>query len=416
MGQAFEAATKAYETVKKSVSEKWESFKNKFEGTKTEMAQQVIDAKSPEDLIAAGKKLQEQGEALKMEQESVKQEETGDEMIGAAQTEAGFMNTEFDESRAAEKVETERLATEEVAAEQAESERVAAEEQAAHEELVKKTEAADQDKIAELRAKLNGENVEAAPVEGVEAVKVENTENNQEELIEKIGSPKSEMFEKYGSRMREAADELVVVSKEMKTEDEKLKAISKEYAEVKDETKRTELSNSYDEVKKKRDALNERFNALKRDASFGAEVIPRSGQKAGETYTESFNRRDAELKKYKDASMNDPHVVLRLIEAGAIGGDANGDGLNGVAERLMSDSEFVSEAIKLTAKDSSGSYAGWFWRNVSGEARANRELFAEAIKANHLNYQYGSAGWKSDPEIQKVALESGLDKAYLYKG
>lgn len=151
MKQAFEAATKAYETVKKSVQEKWEGFKKKFEGTKTEMSREVMDAKSPEDLIALGKKLQEQGEALKAEEEGVKAEETSEEekhkqeegeIITEAHGEALEMNKDFDENKAAE---------------QAEAERIAAEEQATHEEYKKTSEVSDQARIEELRAKLNGE-------------------------------------------------------------------------------------------------------------------------------------------------------------------------------------------------------------------------------------------------------------------
>ncbi|MDD5397011.1 MAG: hypothetical protein PHW24_03050 [Candidatus Moranbacteria bacterium] len=144
MRAAFEAASKAYETVKKSVQEKWEGFKKKFEGTKTEASQEAMNARTPDDLIALGKKLQAQGEALKAEEESVKIEEAGEdekhqaeemEMKGAAEDEAIKMNKEFDANKAAEE-EAKRKA------EIAEQYRIAAEQEAS--------------KLAEIRAKISG--------------------------------------------------------------------------------------------------------------------------------------------------------------------------------------------------------------------------------------------------------------------
>jgi len=161
--QMFEGVQKAYEIVKKTVAEKWEAFKNKFEGTKSEMANEVMKAESPEDLIATGKKLQEQGEALKLEQESVKQEEAGeDQKHEAAETEmknelhgeANEMNKEFDANKAAEEAALEKARI-------AEEDRLQA--------------VAEAEQLAAVRAKLNGESVEA-PVaqESAEPVVVEN--------------------------------------------------------------------------------------------------------------------------------------------------------------------------------------------------------------------------------------------------
>jgi len=53
--EAFGGVVQTLEKVKKSVQEKWDGFKKKFEGTKTELSQEVMGAKSPEDLIALGK-------------------------------------------------------------------------------------------------------------------------------------------------------------------------------------------------------------------------------------------------------------------------------------------------------------------------------------------------------------------------
>jgi hypothetical protein len=152
---AFEAVAKKYEEVKQSVQEKWAGFKQKFEGAKIEMSQEVLNAKSPEDLIAAGKKLQEQGEALKLEEDSVKQEESQgedlegqkNEIMGGMQEEAGEMNKEFDENKAAEEAK-------------AEAERVAAE-KVADEAYALESKANDEARIAEITASLRGEDAVA---------------------------------------------------------------------------------------------------------------------------------------------------------------------------------------------------------------------------------------------------------------
>src|SRR5665647_3910963 len=91
MRDVFEKVASAAEAVKEKISKGWENIKQKFEGTKSEMAQEVMDAKSPEDLIAAGKKLQEQGEALKAEEAGVKQEEVQGEVLNPEKTETEFV-------------------------------------------------------------------------------------------------------------------------------------------------------------------------------------------------------------------------------------------------------------------------------------------------------------------------------------
>ena len=184
MRQAFEAVSKAYETVKKSVQEKWEGFKQKFEGTKSEMSREVMEAKSPDDLIALGKKLQEQGEALKIEEQEVKQEGTQEEqnhetnkaeMINEAHGEALEMNQEFDANKAAEE-EAKRKA------EIAEQDRLAAEQEAA--------------KLAEIRAKINGESIEPQTQENIESANIENVE--QSEKINEAKNILMQLFDKAG--------------------------------------------------------------------------------------------------------------------------------------------------------------------------------------------------------------------------
>jgi hypothetical protein len=108
--EAFKKAQETYKSVKEAISQKWEGFKKKFEGTKSEMANEVMNAKTPEDLIALGKKLQEQGESLQSEQLGIETEETGeDDKFEKFQKEdyendfeaATKENEQFDEAKAA---------------------------------------------------------------------------------------------------------------------------------------------------------------------------------------------------------------------------------------------------------------------------------------------------------------------------
>ena len=160
MREAFEKVQKTYEAVKTSIQEKLKEFKQKFEGTKSEMAQEVTDAKSPEDLIAAGKKLQEQGEILKAENAGIEEEEASEEgkyeagkkeMIGIDHDEANEMNESFDENRAAETAAAEESirVAEELKIAKAEEERVTG--------------------LAEARAKLgsSSENVESVQAQEI---------------------------------------------------------------------------------------------------------------------------------------------------------------------------------------------------------------------------------------------------------
>ena len=56
-----------------------------------------------------------------------------------------------------------------------------------------------------------------------------------------------------------------------------------------------------------------------------------------------------------------------------------------------------------------------FWASCTGEARQSRELYITAVQKNHLNYQFGPKEWKKDPEIQQIAVKSGLSSVYLEK-
>jgi hypothetical protein len=489
MKEAFQKVAQVYEKIKKSVQEKLEDFNKKFELVRTETSKEILGAKSPDDLINLGKKMQADGEALKLEQESVNQEKSQgedlekekNEMIKNDHEEALAENESFDQQKAAEKAEAERVSSEKAANEKAEAEQKAATEKAQHEAYVKKQETDEQAKLAELRAKLGGEqqsvaevvetpegggknnfdlekwhnkevtvqrsnggiekgwfvssnndrgvfvfksaegggylqknipfeqfnalNTEDSAVENVDSSAEVTEKPGVEELTEKIGASESAMFEKYGSKMRQAADELVEVANAMREINRNM-----EMAGSDDERK---------EIWKGHKSLNDRRNELLDDATWGGSVLDRATQKAGETFTEASDRRSNEHKKYQEAAMDDPYVVLRLVEAGQLGSSAaSGDGLEKVSKRLCGNSEFIQAIIDTVSKnETQKSYStGWFWKNVSGEARGNKDLYVKAVQLNPLNYQYGSNEWKADPVVQKAALESGLDPSYLYRG
>lgn len=174
----------ALEGVKKSVQEKWDGFKKKFEGAKSELSQEVMSAKSPEDLIALGKKLQAQGEALQLEEDGVKQEEAQGEgleankaeMIKADQIEGFEMNETFDETKAAEAAAKEKMRVAEETAAIAEAEAT---------------------QLAAVRAKLSGESVKAE-----EAPAQERTEPVAAENIEQVKTPEESRYEFFKGSLK----------------------------------------------------------------------------------------------------------------------------------------------------------------------------------------------------------------------
>lgn len=148
MREVFTKVKGAYDNAKALFQETWKKFGEKFEGTKSEMAQDVMKAESPEDLIAAGKKLQEKGEALKMEEGIIKNKgmkgaeiyEAGKkELVDADHDEANEMNAEADGKQTAEEAAKEEVKNAE------ENARIAQEETA---------------KLTEARAILSGKSVQ----------------------------------------------------------------------------------------------------------------------------------------------------------------------------------------------------------------------------------------------------------------
>lgn len=154
----FEAVVQKYEGVKKSIQERWESFKNKFEGSKSELSQDVLKAGTPDELLAVAEKIKNEAEAMKAEQDGIKQEESREDAAyeDERQTEvnraheevfkghekyeeASEMNRAFDENKAAEEAALEKA-------------RIAAEE--------KKTAEDDAARREEILAKINGKDTE----------------------------------------------------------------------------------------------------------------------------------------------------------------------------------------------------------------------------------------------------------------
>jgi hypothetical protein len=204
MGMKFgEGVTNVYENVKKAVAEKWEGFKKKFEGTKSEMSLEVMNAKSPEDLILLGKKLQEQGEALKLEEDGVKKEG-----IENDHEEALKDNESFDKEKAhGEALEENKAFEEDKATKEAEK---AAEEERKRlqaEENAKKV-AEDEQKAAELLEKIKSGNLgtekptDAVSGEKIEAMQTEKSsgEFSQEDIEKIYGLSEKDMQDLMNSR------------------------------------------------------------------------------------------------------------------------------------------------------------------------------------------------------------------------
>jgi hypothetical protein len=158
-------------------------------------------------------------------------------------------------------------------------------------------------------------------------------------------------------------------------------------------------------------ALNERRNQLRGDALSGVEF---RRQKTGETYSEYSAYQHKAMDTYRETAMADPVTVMNLVESGELGsGYREGEGIGQMSEKFRRDTEFMTKVLELLPAESGA--AENFWVHTRGEARKNKELYIAAVQKNHLNYQWGPKEWKTDPKIQKIALESGLDPMYLQR-
>jgi hypothetical protein len=236
------------------------------------------------------------------------------------------------------------------------------------------------------------------PVSSEDLMLQDARQEDMELMFKKIGAPKTEMFEKYGERMRNAASALVGAMKEWRAHDDKT---SDETLDMAERLKAQEI----------RKSLNERIYQLSRDASFGAEVIAFRRQKRDESWSEYHSYREKTCAEYKSTAMQDPQIVLNLAEAGQLGnGYRENEGIGQIDGKLRENLEFMQKVLETLSRKG----AEAFFVHVQGKART-RELYIASVKKNHLNYQWGPKEWATDPEIQKIALESGLDPMYLKK-
>lgn len=343
-----------------------------------------------EAFLAERKKLKTANEALKNEDhsEALTENEKAD-----AYGEADTMNKDLDAAKAK---------AEEAANLKAEA--LARAEQAEQDQMARQKEIDEATALAE-RIK-NGTSIREVP----DIVKTEGRENAEHSesagedlgtkpVEERLETPKTEMFEKYGSTMRKAADELVSVMRDWE---------AKRAEQIASEFNSPEWKRLTDEER----ALNDRRNQLREDAMWGAKVIKFRSQSSGESWSQHSDYQSKELDAYQKAAMSDPYTVMRLAEASQLGqGYGENEGIGKIDQKLRSNPEFMAKVLENISKSGAES----FWAHVAGEAN-NKELYLAAIKKNALNYQWGSKEWKSDPEVQQVALESGLIPTYLYKG
>ncbi len=311
-------------------------------------------------------------ESVMVERKALRAQKT--EMVGDAQDEANAENQKIDDLEQ-QKAEAERAAAEALAeAQQAEEKARALEE--------RKNE--DAEKIAALRAEITGEGKPAQ-------------EEAQEVVVEKQQEvPKNEMLEKYSGKMRAFAQELLRVTKEMSAKQEIMGNDSLPMEErLKAQSENEALKNSRRELKesslRKPDFRRKKFD---------------------ETYNEYSDYQYKEMDKYEQAEKGDPETVLLLAEAGDLGKDSSPNtGIGKVDSKLRRDPDFMRKMLGVMSKNS----AEAFWAHTEGDARKDKSLYIAAIQKNHLNYQWGSDEMKKDPEVQKVALASGLYPMYLKK-
>ncbi len=217
----------------------------------------------------------------------------------------------------------------------------------------------------------------------------------QEGPIEKsLEAPKTEVFEMYGEKIRQSAKELADVMKVIQVNEKTM------YDQSLDMSERLKAQEA-DRI------LNGKRNALREKVLYGVGV-----RKIHSSY-EDYDKEMRASTEYKATVMDDPQTTLLLAESGQLGnGYREKEGIGQLSGRLRSNLEHMTKLLDaLPSRDSAES----FFVHCSGEARQNRDLYIAAIKKNHLNYQWGKKDWAQDPEIQKIALESGLDSMYLQK-
>jgi hypothetical protein len=235
-----------------------------------------------------------------------------DDKIFEAHSEADQMNRDFDVADAQVKK---------------------AEQAAAHEAIAVE----DAAKAAELLEKIKSGEIggEVKPTEGV-TTEVAQEESTQD-IVEKIGAPKTEMFEKYGEKMRLDSSRAAEIAREMRKND----AIKNNQDLNYEERLKAEKASF---------ALNDKRNQLLDGTFFGTtdtrafrQALGLRNQKTGEAYIEYFDYLSKVLDEYYDTAMQDPITVMNLVEAGAI----NGDSIKRIDEKLRSNPDFMRKLLEV---------------------------------------------------------------------
>jgi hypothetical protein len=240
------------------------------------------------------------------------------ENIGRAADEAIVENTERDAEVARQKAEAQKAVEDAARAEQA----------AAHEAIAVE----DAAKAAELLEKIKSGNI-GGEIQPAEAVQEESTQD----IVEKIGAPKTEMFEKYGEKMRLDSSRAAEIAREMRKND----AIKNNQDLNYEERLKAEKASF---------ALNDKRNQLLDGTFFGTtdtrafrQALGLRNQKTGEAYIEYFDYLSKVLDEYYDTAMQDPITVMNLVEAGAI----NGDSIKRIDEKLRSNPDFMRKLLEV---------------------------------------------------------------------
>lgn len=218
-----------------------------------------------------------------------------------------------------------------------------------------------------------------------------------------LEAPQYPAFEKYGAAMRQAAQELVEVCASIRVKNTEIDSASS------DEERGVLLA--------EKEALDKKRNTLRLRATRGVEerrgvgVLDYRGAPVGELARAQWE--SEQMKAYTEAAMDDPKTVMLLAQAGELGtGYQSKEGIGQVSERLRGNLEYMTKLLGVLPDSDS---AQSFWTHCIGAAKGSKDLYKIAVQKNPANYQYGLHEWKTDPEIQKIASEAGLDPILVEK-
>lgn len=342
-----------------------------------------------------------------MDQEQLKLNNEKQEEIKTSETEAGAMHETPEEIKRQIEVLQEKLKEAELASQE-----------------VAKAETARIDKsVADLGVgslkEIESVKTEVREIEAEKQVVVVEAETNLDEEAKTVETS-AEGVEKATDNIREReSDEQIEktdprLEKYMGTIRDSLNKIK----ELSDERNKLKTAGIYGTPK-----LDEKIYNIKNFIKYGKDfegknIIDLPKKDYGEDEYQYSKRVDEERRNFNNLVEDNSEIITALIEAGEIIGDSQYGFKNKVSSRLCGDKKFIKKALDLLENSDSGNYnKGAIWGGVRGEVLADKDLYLRAVKLNPLNYQFGLKEWKSDPEVQKVAVdEGGLDPTYLYKG